>query len=287
MWRYHDGSFQGPRSVLTHRGSLDTQILSTLNAMQYFSPPGSISRQVWGNSDTLLLVFTGSAAEFAVNRAVDWLFFTGRLPSDPVGRFFSTARFAQQIMFADTATATATIERVRKIHMSVERQRGQQIPDWANRDVLYMLMDYAGRAFEMLNRPLTAVEQAELYEVNRRFGTLMGIPELPPSYDAWLDDRRVHLERDLAYSRHSAELYGHYRRALGPLRYEMMRSVQALLVPERVRELLGLRKQPGAHHTLNMYRKLDRLGLRPAVQRLVLPPRYLADVRKLDLPQAA
>jgi len=255
--------------------------------MQYFTPPGSIARQVWGNSDTLLLVFTGSAAEFAVNRAVDWLFFTGRLPNDPIGRFFSTARFAQEIMFADAETAAATIERVRRIHASVERQRGQRIPDWANRDVLYMLMDYSARAFEMLNRPLTAAEQAELYEVNLRFGGLMGVPDLPPTYEAWLHDRHVHLERDLVYSQYSARLYGRYRRALGPMRYEMMRSVQALLVPERVRELLGLRKKPSAQRTLNLYRALDQLGLRPAVQRLVLPPRYLADVRKLDLPRAA
>ena len=169
----------------------------------------------------------------------------------------------------------------------MERQRGQQIPDWANRDVLYMLMDYSGRAFEMLNRSLTAAEQAELYAVNHRFGALMGIPDLPPSYEAWLEDRRLHLERDLAYSRYSAQLYSRYRQALGPLRYEMMRSVQALIVPERVRELLGLRVTPGARHSMNMYRALDQLGLRPAVQRLVLPPRYLADVRKLDMPRAA
>lgn len=255
--------------------------------MQYFSPPGSIARQVWGNSDTLLLVFTGSAAEFAVNRAVDWLFFTGRLPNDPVGRFFSTARFAQEIMFADADTAAATIARVRKIHTSVERQRGQRIPDWASRDVLYMLIDYSQRAFEMLNRPLTATEQAELYEVNLRFGSLMGVPDLPPTHAAWLEDRRLHLERDLAYSHYSAQLYQQYRRALGPWRYEMMRSVQALLVPERVRELLKLRKQRGAGRSVNVYRALDQLGLRPAVQRLVLPPRYLADVRKLDLPLVA
>ena len=28
----------------------------------------------------ILLIFAGSAAEFALNRAVDWLFFTGNMP---------------------------------------------------------------------------------------------------------------------------------------------------------------------------------------------------------------
>jgi len=54
----------------------------------------------------VLLIFTGSAAEFALNREVDWLFFTGKLPADPVGRLISTASHARQIVFADELTAT-------------------------------------------------------------------------------------------------------------------------------------------------------------------------------------
>ncbi|MEJ7663471.1 MAG: hypothetical protein WKG07_29945 [Hymenobacter sp.] len=38
----------------------------------------------------VLFIFAGAAAEFALNKAVDWLYFTGRLPADPLGRLFST-----------------------------------------------------------------------------------------------------------------------------------------------------------------------------------------------------
>ena len=69
-----------------------------------FVDPGSVVRRIWGDGDMVLLVFAGSAAEFALNRAVDWLFFTGKLPGDPIGRLFSTAGHAQQIVFADAAT---------------------------------------------------------------------------------------------------------------------------------------------------------------------------------------
>src|SRR3954453_18612573 len=103
-----------------------------------FVAPGSIVRRIWGDADTILLVFAGSAAEFALNRAVDWLFYTGRLPGDPMGRLFSTARFAQEIVFADEETARSTLARIRVAHDSVERSRGGRIPDWAHRDVLYM-----------------------------------------------------------------------------------------------------------------------------------------------------
>ena len=45
--------------------------------MTDFVKPGSIVRRIWGDGDMVLLVFAGSAAEYALNRAVDWLFYTG------------------------------------------------------------------------------------------------------------------------------------------------------------------------------------------------------------------
>jgi len=59
--------------------------------MDAFVRKGSIVRRIWGDADLVLLVFAGAAAEFALNRAVDWLFVTGALPRDPLGRLFSTA----------------------------------------------------------------------------------------------------------------------------------------------------------------------------------------------------
>src|SRR5688500_7691731 len=78
-----------------------------------FVAADSIVRRIWGNGDMVLLVFAGSAAEFALNRAVDWLFFTGELPRDPMGRLFTTAGYSQYIVFADAATATRTLDRIR------------------------------------------------------------------------------------------------------------------------------------------------------------------------------
>src|SRR5919202_1804399 len=138
----------------------------------------SVVRRIWGDADTILVVFAGAAAEFALNRAVDWLFFTGELPHDPIGRLFSTARFAQDIVFVDEGTALRTLARIRAIHGAVEERRGTRIPDWAHRDVLYMLIDYSERAYELLHRPLTAAEQRDLFAVFRRVGIGLGIPEL-------------------------------------------------------------------------------------------------------------
>src|SRR5687767_15880833 len=182
----------------------------------------SIVRKIWGNGDIVLLVFAGSAAEFALNRAVDWLFFTGKVPNDPIGRLFATAGYAQHIVFADERTASRTLDGIRAVHAAVERQRGQRIPDWAHRDVLYMLIDYSERACELLARPLSAEEQSELYDVFFRVGVGLGIPDLPASYTAWTVDRDRHLRRDLLHSDGTEALYAQYRNHLGPWRYRLM-----------------------------------------------------------------
>src|ERR1044071_6130540 len=114
----------------------------------------SIVRTIWGDPDLVLLIFAGSAAEFALNRAVDWLFFTGAIPRDPIGRLFSTVRYAQQIVFVDEERARQTLDRINAQHASVEHARGQTIPDWAYRDVLYMLIVFSERAYALFYRPL-------------------------------------------------------------------------------------------------------------------------------------
>ena len=69
--------------------------------MKYFVSKDSIVRRIWGNGDTILLIFAGASAEFALNKAVDWLYFTGRLPSDPLNRLFSTVAYARLIVFSE------------------------------------------------------------------------------------------------------------------------------------------------------------------------------------------
>lgn len=230
----------------------------------------------------VLLVFAGSAAEFALNRAVDWLFFTGKLPADPIGRLFSTAGYAQGIVFADEATAARTLARIRAVHGAVERERGRQIPDWAHRDVLYMLIDYSERAHETFARALTSDEQAELYDVFRRVGMGLGIPGLPATYDAWRIDRELHLRRDLVRGAGTDALYAQYRKHLGAGRYHVLLRLQSILVPEHVRGLLRMKRAAWLRPLLRCYPALVRAGMRPVIQWMLLPREHLAAVRGLD-----
>jgi hypothetical protein len=247
-----------------------------------FVERGSIVRKIWGNPDLVLLIFAGSAAEFALNRAVDWLFFTGEIPRDPIGRLFSTVRYAQEIVFVDDATARRTLDRINAQHTSVENQRGQTIPDWAYRDVLYMLIDYSERAYALLYRPLSTVEKSNLFEVFLRIGEGLSIPKLPKTYAEWRLDRGRHLVRDLTYSKHTSMLFQAYRKHLGLFRYHLLLEVQALLVPDYVRKLLHLNSNPITYGLVQTYGIIGRGHLQSLVHTLLIPPRYWANVRAFD-----
>ena len=252
-----------------------------------FARPGSIARRVWADADLVLLVFGAAAAEFALNRAVDWLFVSGRLPADPIGRLFSTAAYAQRIALGDRGEAERTFAGIRAAHAAVEERRGARIPDWAHRDVLYMLMDYTERVFRAVHRPLAPAEQEELHDVFRRVGEGLGIPALPDDYPAWQRDRELHLERDLAAGAHTALLFAAYRRDLGAWRYALMRQVQGALVPAHVRRLLGLPRGTWLRPLLALHPLLARLRLVPLVQRALVPRAHLAGVRRLHRPEVA
>lgn len=247
-----------------------------------FTAQNSIVRKIWGDADLVLLVFAGSAAEFALNRAVDWLFFTGKVPGDPIGRLFATAGYARDIVFADEATATRTLNGIRGAHESVERQRGQAIPDWAHRDVLYMLIDYSERAYELLHRSLTDAERNDLYDVFYRVGSGLRIPDLPATYAEWTVDRQRHLERDLVNGDATRKLYAQYHRHLGGWRYHVLLLVQSLLVPRHVRDLLGLRRASRLRPVVRLYPAFVGIGLRKAIQWILMPSQYLPQVRALD-----
>ncbi|HXB34828.1 MAG TPA: oxygenase MpaB family protein [Puia sp.] len=249
-----------------------------------FVSRGSIVRKIWGSSDTVMLVFAGSAAEFALNNSVDWLYYTGRLPADPIGRLFSTVRYARDIIFSPVDRAVGAIDQITAIHNGVEKSRGMKIPDSSYRDVLFMLIDYTIRSFELLERKLTAGERAEIYNVFLRVGARMGLRGLPETYRAWEGMREDHLEMNLVCSEFTKDLYGRYRKSLGSVRYRILLGGQALLAPERVKCLLPLRGGWWMRMVVVGYKFARFIRMDRAVKSIVLPTAYRAQVAALDVP---
>ncbi len=250
--------------------------------MKPFVAQNSIVRRIWGTSDTVLFIFAGAAAEFALNKAVDWLYFTGRLPADPLGRLFSTVDYARRIVFADPAGAEKAIDTIAAIHAAVEAKRGQAIPAWAYRDVLFMLIAYSIRAFEVLERPLTPAECEEVTEVFCRVGRRMGIPDLPDSYATWQQARAQHLAANTVASTYTQDLYQQYRKHLGGPRYELLRAVQGLVVPAGVRAKLHLPSGLWISPAVAFYRLTSHWRISQWAKNAMLPGEYQARILALD-----
>jgi len=123
-----------------------------------------------------------------------------------------------------------------------------------------------------------------LYDVFRRVGTGLGIPDLPRTYAEWRLDRELHLRRDLVQGKGTDALYAQYRKHLGPWRYHLLLRLQAILTPGHVRGLLRLKGGAWLRPLLRFYPVLVRAGLRSIIQRLLMPSAYLEAARGLDCP---
>jgi hypothetical protein len=251
--------------------------------MSDFVKSDSIVRKIWGKADTILIIFAGASAEFALNKAVDWLYFTGKLPADPLGRLFSTVSYARQIVFSETRQAFAAIDRITAIHQQVEHARDAKIPDWAYRDVLFMLIDYSVRSYELLERKLSHDEKQEVFDVFHRVGLRMHLAALPENYEQWLLARQKHLDKNLMHSHFTTHLYQQYQKHLGWLRYRLLLQTQALVVPEQVQGLLDLSGGGLLRPLLKVYQLSRSLQLDNTLKSLILPNKYLDEIKNLDI----
>jgi uncharacterized protein (DUF2236 family) len=248
-----------------------------------FVAENSIVRKIWGRADTLLFIFAGAAAEFALNKAVDWLYFTGRLPADPLDRLFSTVDYSRQIIFSDEETALKAIDQITAIHKNVEKNRGAEIPDWAYRDVLFLLIDYSIRSFELLDRKLTEAEKTEIFDIFRRVGTRMQLTSLPVNFAEWELMRALHLQQNLMKSEFTKDLYLQYKKNLGATRYIILKQVQLQLVPEAVKEMLFINKIQWSKPAIQLYKFLRAAKLEAPFRNALLPAAYKMRVRALEV----
>lgn len=249
--------------------------------MKYFVDEKSIVREIWKKPDVVLLIFAGSAAEFALNKAVDWLYFTGKIPSYPLERLFSTVEFAQKIVFSENEIALATIDQITQIHQGVEKSRKQTIPDWAYRDVLYMLIDYSIRSFELLERKLEHSEKEEIFEVFHRLGMRMELQNLPTSYNQWLVDRTIHLKNDLEKGKFTIHLFEQYKKHLGGFRYFILIRVQHILVPKIVFDKLFKTSVFPTLLLLKVYKLSRIIKFDGFIKSLILPRNHRESISKI------
>jgi hypothetical protein len=251
--------------------------------MQFFVEQDSVVRKIWGKSDTILFIFAGAAAEFALNKAVDWLYFTGKLPADPLGRLFSTVRYARVIVFSPKEEAHKAIDSLRHIHSAVEQNRGASIPDWAYRDVLFMLIHYSIAAYELLEKKLSDEEKEEVFNVFYRLGTRMGLKELPSTYVEWIPVRQSHLMENLQKSEYTTDLFKQYKKHLGSMRYKVLIEGQKLVIPARVKELLQFSDYSFLKPVVPLFKVSRLMKMDWLLKNILLPSDYKDQINELDV----
>lgn len=259
------------------------QISKMETQIEYFVNKGSVVREIWGKSDTILFIFAGASAEFALNKAVDWLYFTGKLPADPLGRLFSTVTYARQIVFSELQDANAAIDKITAIHGAVENNRQAKIPDWAYRDVLFMLIHYSLAAFELLERKLNEKEKEELYNVFFRVGSRMHLKDLPVNYNDWVIIHQQHLLDDLQHTHFTVDLFKQYKKHLGPSQYRLLLESQKLVVPGIVNKLMSFKNIKWLGLIIPFYKFSRLLKLDGLIKSLILPAKYKAEIKMLDI----
>lgn len=251
---------------------------------EYFIKKDSIVRKIWGSSDTILVIFAGASAEFALNKAVDWLYFTGRLPADPLGRLFSTMTYARKIVFSEKDAAEKAIENINAAHAGVEKKRGAKIPDWAYRDVLFMLIDYSIRSFEVLERKLSPQEKEEVFEVFKQVGERMKLKELPKDFKGFERLRKTHLQQHLYNGDYTKDLFRQYRKHLGIIRYKLLLETQILVTPRIVSKFLDLRQYSFLSLLIMPYKVSKIFKIDWILKAMLLPSAYKEEIRALDYP---
>ena len=187
------------------------------------------------------------------------------------------------IVFSPLDDANKAIDTMRKIHSAVEENRGATIPDWAYRDVLFMLIHYSIASYELLEKKLTDAEKEEVYNVFYRVGIRMGLKELPPTYIEWLPVREAHLMADLQKSEYTTDLFRQYKKHLGTMRFRVMIEGQKLVVPNRVKELLNFKDFSFLTPVVPTYKVSRLMKLDWLLKSILLPSDYKDQINELDV----
>ena len=149
--------------------------------------------------------------------------------------------------------------------------------------MLFILIDYGERAHEVVFGAMTEAERTSHFGVALALGRAMHLSGLPATYADYRDQRHRQLLEDYTRGPLTDELYGSYRRALGPLRYRLLELVQASVLPEELRDVLQLKPSPIVEELLRCYRFVPGGGnkLRP-LHNVLLPGRFAKQLRKME-----
>lgn len=195
-----------------------------------------ITRTIWSDPENVVLIYAGSAAEFALNPENHWLFYTGKLPADPLRRFEQTLRYQRRLFFLPEDAVPALARRIKEFHKDVEKERSREqgsskISDEAYLQVFSMLVEYGIRGYEYLHRvKLTEDEKETYFNDIRSIALMMDIGDFPTDYDDYRARRERIVFSELQCNVFTRELMDAYRKSLSRVCYWTLLQFQARFI---------------------------------------------------------
>lgn len=208
-----------------------------------------ITQRIWKDLTCIILIYVGSAADFALNSSIDWLFFTNSLPSAPQERFIQTFAYNQKLFCVPKEEVKKITAHIRKVHTNVEMRRTNasghvmEISPKAFIEVSDMLIDYGIRSYEYLYRTKLTLEEKQFYFQDlKEIVVLMGIDHPDRDYIDWESRRARSIKKDLQPNEYTPQLYQAYRNDIGGFRYFIITRFQTYFVSKAVQEKLQLKR---------------------------------------------
>jgi uncharacterized protein (DUF2236 family) len=148
--------------------------------------------------------------------------------------------------------------------------------------VLFIILHYGEQAHRIVYGPLSEQDKISYFEAVMALGQAMHLQDLPQTYEQYQQQRKHHLQTDYEFTPLSGQLMNAYRKALGPVRYILLRLVQACIVPDEIAQALSMRPNPLIKGLLRLYRFLPGGGNKLRwLQFIILPKKYAGQLRNL------
>ena len=91
------------------------------------------------------------------------------------------------------------------------------------------------------------------------------------------------MKNDLVKSELTIDLFKQYRKHLGPVRYFILIEGEKLIIPERVRKLLGFSKFSFLSLIVPLYQFSRKIHFDSVIKKLLLPQKYALEIAELDI----
>jgi len=206
-----------------------------------------ITRTIWGDAENIVLIYVGAAAEFALNPENHWLFYTGKLPTDPLHRFDKTLRYQRKLFFMPQEAVPALVKHIRAIHNDVEERRSREqaeikISDQAYLQVFSMLIEYGILGYEYLHQRKLSQNQRETYFNDiRALALMMEVRDFPDDYRDYLSRRDRMVVNELQRNEFTQKLMSAYQKSLPLFCYWALLQFQARFIHPTLGSRLNLK----------------------------------------------